>query len=60
MTGGSRGIGYAITKILSENGISVVITAKNPKRLKKSVSEISNSIGIVADVRKPEDVKCHK
>ncbi|MBT8252052.1 MAG: SDR family oxidoreductase [Nitrosopumilus sp.] len=57
VTGGSRGIGYAIAKILSENGASVVITAKNPERLKKSVSEISNSIGIVADVRKSKDVR---
>ncbi len=57
VTGGSRGIGYAIAKILSENGAKVVITAKNPKRLKKSVSEIPNSIGIVADVRKSRDVK---
>jgi dihydroanticapsin dehydrogenase len=57
VTGGSRGIGYAIAKILSENGAKVVITAKNPKILKKSVSEIPNSIGIVADVRKSRDVK---
>ena len=29
VTGGSRGIGYAAAKILSENGANVVITGKD-------------------------------
>ncbi|MFQ5781711.1 MAG: SDR family NAD(P)-dependent oxidoreductase [Nitrosopumilus sp.] len=57
VTGGSRGIGYAIAKILSENGATVVITAKEPTRLEKSASEINNAIGIVADIRNKDDVK---
>jgi len=57
VTGGSRGIGFATAKILSENGATVVITAKNLKRLKKSTLEIPNSIGIVADIRNKDDVK---
>ena len=31
VTGGSRGIGFATAKILSENGATVVITAKIKK-----------------------------
>jgi len=57
VTGGSRGIGFATAKILSENGAIVVITAKNQERLAKASSEIPNSIGIVADIRNKDDVK---
>jgi dihydroanticapsin dehydrogenase len=57
VTGGSRGIGFSTAKILSENGATVVITAKNPKRLEKSTLEISNAIGIAADIRNRNDVK---
>ena len=57
VTGGSRGIGFATAKILSENGATVVITAKNSERLKKSTLEIPDVIGIVADIRNKNDVK---
>ena len=57
VTGGSRGIGFATAKILSENGATVVITAKDQERLQKAVLRIPNSIGIVADVRQQSEVK---
>jgi dihydroanticapsin dehydrogenase len=57
VTGGSRGIGLATAKILSENGATVVITAKNSERLEKAASEIPNAIGIPADIRNSNDVK---
>lgn len=57
VTGGSRGIGFATAKILSENGATVVITAKNQERLEKASSEIPNSVAIVADIRNKDDVK---
>ena len=57
VTGGSRGIGFATAKILSENGATVIITAKNQERLEKSISKIPNSIGIAADIRSSNDVK---
>jgi dihydroanticapsin dehydrogenase len=57
VTGGSRGIGFATAKILSENGAMVVITAKNLERLEKASSDIPNSIGIAADIRNKDDVK---
>lgn len=57
VTGGSRGIGLATAKILSENGATVAITAKNKERLEKVVMEIPNAIAIAADIRKTNDVK---
>ena len=57
VTGGSRGIGLATAKILSEQGAIVAITAKNTERLEKAVLEIPNAIGIAADIRKTNDVK---
>ena len=57
VTGGSRGIGFATAKILSENGASVVITGKDSKRLEKSTLKIPNSFGIVGDIRNKIDVK---
>jgi dihydroanticapsin dehydrogenase len=57
VTGGSRGIGFATAKILSENGATVIITARNQERLEKSISKIPNSIGIGADIRNSNDVK---
>jgi len=57
VTGGSRGIGFATAKILSENGATVIITAKNQDRLDKAVAEIPNSSGIAADIRKTKDVE---
>ena len=57
VTGGSRGIGFATARILSENGATVVITAKNQERLEKSASEIPNATGVVGDIRNRNDVK---
>ena len=57
VTGGSRGIGFAIAKILSENGANVIITENNQNRLEQAVSEISNTAFIQADIRNKEDVK---
>lgn len=57
ITGGSRGIGFAIAKKFSENGATVIITSKDAERVKKSVTEISGSIGITADIKNKNDVK---
>ena len=57
VTGGSRGIGLATAKMLSENGATVIITGKDSKRLEKVSSEISNCIGIAGDIRNTNDVK---
>ena len=57
VSGGSRGIGFAIAKLFSENGAKVVITSQDSERLEKASSEIPNSFGIVADIRKKDQVK---
>lgn len=57
ITGGSRGIGFAIAKKFSENGATVIITSKDAERVKKSVTEISGSIGMTADIKNKNDVK---
>ena len=57
VTGGSRGIGFATAKILSENGASVVITSKDSERLQKAAKEIPNSVGIEADIKNGAQVK---
>ena len=57
ITGGSRGIGFEMAKIFSENGAKVVITSKNSQQLKDTANQLSNTIPISADIRKEEDVK---
>ena len=57
VTGGSRGIGFAIAKILSDNGASVVITSKNSEKIKQAEAKISNSFGITCDIKKKNEVQ---
>ena len=57
VTGASRGIGFAIAKILSENGALVVITAKNSERIKQAEIKILNSFAITCDIRKKNEVQ---
>jgi len=57
ITGGSRGIGFETAKIFSENGAKVIITSKNSQHLHSAADKLPNSIPIIADVRKEEDVK---
>ncbi|MBT6838272.1 MAG: SDR family oxidoreductase, partial [Nitrosopumilus sp.] len=57
VTGGSRGIGFAIAKTLSENGAIVVITSKNSERIKKAESKIPNTFGIACDIKKKIEVQ---
>ena len=40
VTGGSRGIGYAIARDLVKNGVSVVITGRNEETLKEACDAI--------------------
>ena len=56
VTGGSRGIGYAVAKLFSEAGAKVVITARNSDRLKKASSKL-NCLAVKADVKNSDDVK---
>ena len=56
VTGGSRGIGFAIAKLFSEAGASVVITGRDLKRLNEAAAKI-NCAAIKADVKNSQEVK---
>ena len=44
VTGGSRGIGFAIAKELADNGYKVVITGRDESTLNKAADEIGKSV----------------
>lgn len=54
ITGGSKGIGFAIAKVLKDGGAKVAITARDPQLLNASAKQIGVE-GIVADVRREQD-----
>jgi len=55
ITGGTKGIGLGIAKILSDQGIRVAISGRGKKEVDKAAAEISSDaskvLGIVSDVR---------
>ncbi|MGQ0794804.1 MAG: SDR family NAD(P)-dependent oxidoreductase [Nitrosopumilaceae archaeon] len=57
VTGGSRGIGKAISKMFVQEGSLVTITAKDPKRLEKTASELGNVFFVAGDIRNENDVQ---
>lgn len=63
VTGGSRGIGYAIARALVEAGAKVAITATSDETLRQAAGELSSVAGdamvfpIRADVRRQADVE---
>ena len=61
VTGGSRGIGFAIAQALAQAGAGVAICGRNPEHLKRAVSQLTQTttskvIGKAADVSKSEEV----
>ncbi len=57
ITGGSRGIGKAIAELFMKEGVEVVITSKNQKKLQQTSKEIGNPFFVAGDVRNENDVK---
>src|SRR5262245_30470037 len=62
VTGGSKGLGYAIAKRFTASGADVVIAARGQAALDEAVKSISAStrgrvIGIQGDVARPEDIR---
>jgi NAD(P)-dependent dehydrogenase (short-subunit alcohol dehydrogenase family) len=49
VTGGSAGIGLAITKTLAAEGVTVTVPGRTKEKLEKALEGISNVKGIVAD-----------
>jgi 3-oxoacyl-[acyl-carrier protein] reductase len=60
VTGGTRGIGLAIARLLAEDGASVVVSGRDAARLDAAVKELeaqgAAALGIAADAAKREDV----
>lgn len=61
VTGGSRGIGFAVAQALAAAGAGVAICGRNPEHLKQAVSQLTKTapskvIAKAADVSKSEEV----
>lgn len=57
ITGGSRGIGFAIARAYLDAGARVIITARGEEGLKKATGELGiNAIGIRCDNADPADI----
>jgi NAD(P)-dependent dehydrogenase (short-subunit alcohol dehydrogenase family) len=62
VTGGSRGIGKAIARVLAQEGMSVAILARNRQQLEATAAELSHAIGrpvvtVVADTTDDAQVR---
>ncbi|KFF00963.1 short-chain dehydrogenase [Chryseobacterium formosense] len=59
ITGGTKGVGYGIAKILLENGVSVAFSGRKKGDVEKVVTELKqysqNVLGIVSDVKNLEN-----
>ena len=61
VTGGTRGIGHAIARLLAEDGASVVVSGRDAARLDAAVRELealgAPALAVPADAGKREDVE---
>ena len=57
ITGGSRGIGKATAKLFVQEGASVTITSRDPKRLQDAAKEIGNVFSVPGDIRNESDIQ---
>lgn len=59
ITGGTKGVGYGIAKILLENGVSVAFTGRRKEDVEKVENELkqysANVFGLISDVKNLED-----
>ena len=61
ITGGSVGIGLAVAQALAEEGVELVLCARNTERVVEKANEIASrfgvrTLGVGADVSKAEDI----
>jgi NAD(P)-dependent dehydrogenase (short-subunit alcohol dehydrogenase family) len=57
VTGGNRGIGFAIAQAFAEAGASVVISGRDERTLQASAARLTKARPIHADVRDPHSVE---
>lgn len=61
VTGGTRGIGRAITRALAGDGAAVVLTGRDPARVAEAVRDVEarggQALGVVAEMGRSEDVQ---
>jgi short-subunit dehydrogenase len=57
VTGASAGIGFATAKLLSSKGAKLALVARSKDKLEKLARELPNSVAVVADLSKVEDIK---
>jgi 3-oxoacyl-[acyl-carrier protein] reductase len=59
VTGGTRGIGLAIARLLADDGASVVVSGRDPGRLESAAKELealgATALAVAADAAKRED-----
>ncbi len=61
ITGGSAGIGLAAAEGLAQEGVNLLLCARNEERLTEAAGRIKNkygvkAVGVKADVTKPDDI----
>jgi uncharacterized oxidoreductase len=56
ITGGGKGIGFSIAKVLSGNGNTLVLAGRREDVLKEAVAALPNTFYVVTDVTKEADV----
>ncbi len=56
VTGASGGIGEAIARELTRRGAKIALVARSEEKLQKLSQELPNSLCIIADMTKPEDI----
>ena len=61
VTGGTRGIGLAIARLLADDGASVVVSGRDPDRLESAAKELealgTSALAVSADAAKREDAE---
>ena len=57
ITGSSRGIGLATAQVLRAEGCEVVLNSRTSEELDQAVSQVSGSVGFVADVSDPDQAQ---
>lgn len=53
VTGGTRGIGWAVARALADAGVRVCVGARDPDAVRRAAAEL-DGVGLAGDVGDPE------